>query len=130
MSGTDTRSLGVFTQSQARYPLGRTQAERNRSTLPFPIRDVNPKAAVRRRSWIPLAVLMSLVYVALLSPSLKQRCPLNLDWWCWASDTASRGGKVRVGHNPIPEGFRLIARNGLKATLQQLHAFGHLTRFT
>ena len=51
----------------------------------------------RRRSWIPLPVLMSLVYVALLSPSLKQRCPLNLDWWCWASDTASRGGRVRVG---------------------------------
>ena len=97
VSGTDTRSLDVFTQSQARYPLGRTQAERNRSTLPFPIRDVNPKAAVRRRSWIPLAVLMSLVYVALLSPSLKQRCPLNLDWWCWASDTASRGGRVRGG---------------------------------
>src|SRR5882724_13169721 len=78
VSGTDTRSLDVFTQSQARYPLCGTQAERNRSTLPFPIRDVNPKAAVRRRSWIPLAVLMSLVYVALLSPSLKQRCPLNL----------------------------------------------------
>ncbi len=95
--GMNTCALDVFTQSQARYPLGRTQAERNRSTLPFPIRDVNPKAAVRRRSWIPLPVLMSLVYVALLSPSLKQRCPLNLDWWCWASDTASRGGKVRVG---------------------------------
>src|SRR5258707_6228181 len=28
VSGTDTRSLDVFTQSQARYPLGRTQAER------------------------------------------------------------------------------------------------------
>jgi hypothetical protein len=63
----DTCALDVFTQSETRYPLGRTQAERNRSTLPFPAADVNPKAAVRRRSWIPLAVLMSLVHVALLS---------------------------------------------------------------
>jgi hypothetical protein len=63
----DTCALDVFTQSQTRYPLCRTQAERNRSTLPFPTADVNPKAAVRRRSWIPLAVLMSLVHVALLS---------------------------------------------------------------
>src|SRR5260370_41858692 len=62
-------------------PIGSHTGRANRSTLPFPIRDVNPKAAVRRRSWIPLAVLMSLVYVALLSPSLKQRCPLNLDLW-------------------------------------------------
>jgi hypothetical protein len=90
--GTDTCSLDVFTQSQARYPLGCTHAERNRSTLPFPIGDVNPKAAIRRRSWIPLAVLTSLVHVALLSPSLKQRCPLNPDSWCWVSDTASRRG--------------------------------------
>jgi hypothetical protein len=29
----------------------------------------------------------------------------------------------------MPEAFRVIARNGLKATLQQLRAFGHLTRF-
>src|SRR5881394_3871312 len=64
--GTDTCSLDVFTQSQARYPLCRTLAERNRSTLPLPPGDVNPKAAVRRRSWIPLAPLMSLVHVALL----------------------------------------------------------------
>jgi hypothetical protein len=63
----DTCALDVFTQSKARYPLGRTQAERNRSTLPFPTADVNPKAAIRRRSWIPLAALMSLVHVALLS---------------------------------------------------------------
>jgi hypothetical protein len=62
-----TCALDVFTQSQARCPLGRTQAERNRSTLPFPTADVNPKAAVRRRSRIPLALLMSLVHVALLS---------------------------------------------------------------
>jgi hypothetical protein len=65
--GTDTCSLNVFTQSQARYPLGRTQAERNRSTVPFSAGDVNPKAAVRRRSWIPFVELMSLVHVALLS---------------------------------------------------------------
>jgi hypothetical protein len=32
----------------------------------FPTGDVNPRTAVLRRSWIPLAVLMSLVHVALL----------------------------------------------------------------
>src|SRR6267378_4231066 len=68
--GTDTCSLDVFTQSQARYPLCRTKAERNRSTLPLPTGDVNPKAAVRRRAWIPLPVLTSLVHVALLSRSV------------------------------------------------------------
>jgi len=61
--GTDTCSLDVFTQSQARYPLCR-------STLPLPTGDVNPKAAVRRRSWIPLAPLMSLVHVALMPRSV------------------------------------------------------------
>src|ERR1700730_9492723 len=68
--GTNICSLDVFTQSQARYPLCRTQAERNRSTLPLPTGDVHPKAAVRRRSWIPLAQLMSLVHVAPLSRSV------------------------------------------------------------
>ncbi len=35
----------------------------------------------------------------------------------------------RPGHDPIWEAFPGIARNHLKATLHQLHAFGHLTRF-
>jgi hypothetical protein len=32
-------------------------------------------------------------------------------------------------HDPMWEAFPVIARNHLKATLHQLHAFGHLTRF-
>src|SRR5271165_3221488 len=68
--GTDTCSLDVFAQSQARYPLCRAQAERNRSTPPLATQRVNPKATVRRRSWIPLPLLMSLVHVALLSRSV------------------------------------------------------------
>jgi|SRR5580700_11603598 hypothetical protein len=68
--GTNTCSLDAFTQSQARYALGRTQTKRNRFTRPFPIGDVDPKAAVRRRSWIPLAVLMTLIHIPLLSALL------------------------------------------------------------
>jgi len=68
--GTDTCSLDVFAQSQARYPLCRAEAERNRFAPPLATQGVNPKAAVRRRSWIPLPVLTSLVHVALLSRSV------------------------------------------------------------
>src|SRR5258708_26168165 len=64
--GTDTCSLDVFAQSQARYPLCCAPAERNCSAFPLSNLNVNPKAAVRRRLWIPLVLLMSLVHIALL----------------------------------------------------------------
>jgi hypothetical protein len=65
-----TGSLDVFTQSQARNPLCGAQTERDRPSLPLPSWNVDPKAPVRWRSRIPLAALMSLVHVALLSLSV------------------------------------------------------------